>query len=390
MGRWRNRTVMGIIFFLMISALISGSRELYYLFFVAVLFRLVMHLILVHNYKNLFIIFYSSANKIETGEHVNVEYKVSNTSFLPIPHAKIEFFVSEKFDVGSSLKEIAYFKNYQMINFSKEIVCKYRGYYKLGKAKVEIYDPMLLSSREIVFDKEIDLIVRPKVHSVASFLKDTNDLHGTMKSHEKTEEDRTNIANIRPFERGDQLKNIHWKLTAKTGELQTKVFEQTLSARFFIVLNGSSSQFKDGMRFEDEEEMVSCCASYVKDALQNGVQTRLMMTDIHNTFIEVKDSSDFENVIESLTGFESNGELDFVSSLQQLMLQSGRQNTFYLITYSVDRTLLDFLDASHKRGFVFKLMVFRSKSSTGPELLSHIERSQLDIQFRERDVMKYE
>ncbi|GAU77846.1 DUF58 domain-containing protein [Fusibacter sp. 3D3] len=387
MKRASNVLIMVIMGFLLIFALMSGSRELYYLFFLSLIFRIAMSMILEHNFKNIFIIYYTSANVIEAGDNINMEYKVSNTSYLPIAHAKIEFFLSEKLNTESSLKEVAYFKNYQMINFSKAIKCPYRGYYKIGKVRVTLFDPMMLSTKIMAFDKEIDLTVHPKIWHMSEMPMDTRDLHGTLKSHEKTVEDRTNIINIRPFERGDQLKNIHWKLSAKLESFQTKEFEQTLSARFFIILNGSISQFKEGMSYQDEENMVSYCATYIKYALENNIQTKLMLTDKSDALIEGKDSNDFEKVIEALTGFESNGENDFVNRLQYLLNRNGHYNTYYLITYKASADLMDFLQHSQRQGFNFKVAVFKAKASTSPEILALIEKEHLDVTFVNREVI---
>lgn len=387
MKRVSNVLIMVVMFFLLLFALMSGSRELYYLFFLSLIFRASMSMILRHNFKNIFIMYYTNTNVIEAGDNINIEYKVSNTSYLPIPHAKIEFFLSEKLNTESSLKEIAYFKNYQMINFSKEIKCQYRGYYKIGKVRVTLFDPMMLSSKVIAFDKEIDLTVHPKIWPMHELPMDTRDIHGTLKSHQKTVDDRTNIINIRPFERGDSLKNIHWKLSAKLDSIQTKEFEQTLSARFFIILDGSISQFKEGMTYNDEENMVSYCASYVKYALENNIQTKLMLTDKSGTLMEGKDSNDFEKVLEALTGFESNGENDFVNHLQHFLNRNGNFNTCYLITYKMSPELLAFLQRSLKEGLTFKVAIFKAKASTAPSVLELIENAHLDVTFVDKEVI---
>lgn len=387
MRKLPNVLVMIIMSFLLIFALMSGSRELYFLFFLSLIFRISMTIIIQHNFKNLFIMYYTNASVIESGDTINIEYKVSNTSYMPISHAKIEFFLSEKLNTESSLQEVAYFKSYQMINFSKDIKCLYRGYYKIGKVRVTLFDPMMLASREIAFDKEIDLTVHPKIWPIHKLPLDTKDLHGTLKSHEKTAEDRTNIINIRPFERGDQLKNIHWKLSAKLGEIQTKEFEQTLSVRFFMVLDGSLSQFKDGMTYADEENMVSYCASYVKYALENNIHTKLMITDSKELLIEGKDSGDFPKVLETLTGFESDGESDLVNRLQLLLNLNGHYNTYYLVTYRISPDLLSFLDRSGRNGYKFKVAVFKARASMSPDLLTLIEKAHLDVTFVEKEVM---
>lgn len=211
-----------LLVFLLIVATLSGGKSIYNFLFTAAIMWFGMRFILSHNARNLYILYYAGDKVIESGDMVKIEYKISNTSFIPIMHAVIDFKLDPKIDSESKLKEIAYFGNYENRNYSKEMLCKYRGYYKVGQVVVEINDPLLLSKRVINFNKEMNLTVHPRVVPITSDMFDSRDLFGTLKSNVRTLEDRTNIVNIRPYNYGDQLKNIHWKVSAKKTNFKRK------------------------------------------------------------------------------------------------------------------------------------------------------------------------
>jgi len=335
-----------IMAFLLVVAMLSGGKTLYYFLFSASLIWLGKVFILRHSERNLFIRYYTSDNIIQSGESINIEYKISNTSLIPILHAVIDFKLDKKLDTESSLKEIAYFGNFDRLNFSKDIVCKYRGYYKVGQVTVEIYDPLMLDKRIINFNKEIDITVYPKVVQLRQKILQTKDLYGTLKSNARTMEDHTNLINIRPYVAGDQLKNIHWKLSAKRDDLQTKEFEQTVSTKLLILVDGS---FVKEPNLDREESMVSFVISLIKEILDDNIQLKVLLNNQIGTVMEGKSSVDFHTFIETFTSFDCNSDVAFAPFVNHQISDSRREqssinNTLVLITQCVTKEFIESLN----------------------------------------------
>jgi Uncharacterized conserved protein (some members contain a von Willebrand factor type A (vWA) domain) len=350
-----KRTLSVLLAFLLIVAVLSGGKTLYYFLFTTGIIWIGMILMLNHNERNLYILYYTSDNTVQSGDAINIDYKISNTSFVPILHAVIEFKLDKKMDTESSLKEIAYFGNYHRINFSKDIVCKYRGYYKVGKVKVELYDPLLLGKRLIDFNKEIDITVQPKVVPIRQKLLQSQDFYGTLKSNQHTLEDRTNIINIRPYIPGDQLKNIHWKVSAKKDALQTKEFEQTVSTKLMVLLDGSKPVNLD---LDREEKMVSFVASLVKMILDDQIDMKLIVNDNTATVIDGGKASDFYIFLDQLTNFECLSDVPFEAFVHKFQ-QSENTRTdqeLILVTQELDKACIESLSLLTQKINVFTFM----------------------------------
>ena len=95
------------LIFLFVFAVLSGGKTLYF-FLIAISFLWIsMWLILKHNERNLYILYYTSDKAIHSGEAVNIDYKITNTSAVPIFHSVIDFKLDKRMNTDASLKEIA-------------------------------------------------------------------------------------------------------------------------------------------------------------------------------------------------------------------------------------------------------------------------------------------
>ncbi|HAS72822.1 MAG TPA: hypothetical protein DCS67_01600 [Clostridiales bacterium UBA8960] len=362
------------------AAVLSGGKTLYYFLFTAVIVLIGMAIMVEYNERNLYIFYLTSENAIHSGDKININYKITNTSVVPIFHTIIDFKLDKKMNTEANLREIAYFGNFDRINFSKEIICKYRGYYKVGQVRVEIFDPLMLYRRVINFNKEIDITVYPQVVPIKQKLIQSQDFFGTLKASRRTIEDRTNIINIRPYIPGDQLKNIHWKLSAKRDELHTKEFEQTVSNKLFIMVNGQNEVNID---LDREELMVSFVLSLMKEVLDEDIKTKVLLNDGHSTVIEGSSKSDFQGFLETLTSFECISDLEFSSFVNnhitdQYIDESRVQNSIILVMQTIDQS---FLDGINTRGQTINIFTFTPKTADAREFVLRNESKVLRFHY---------
>lgn len=164
------------------------------------------------------------------------------------------------------------------------------------------------------------------------------------------------------------MKNIHWKLSAKRDELQTKEFEQTVSNKLFIMINGQTEPEAD---LDREELMVSFVLSLIKDVLNDDVKTKLIMNDGHSTVIEGGTRSDFQGFMESMTSFECTGDLEFSSFVNKHLTESTidetvAHNAVILVTQTVSSA---FFDAVNTHGQMLNVFTFSPKTAEAKEVI---------------------
>lgn len=78
------------------------------------------------------------------------------------------------------------------------------------------------------------------------------------------------LRRIRPYEPGEDIRAVHWPLTARTGQLMVREHQETSARRLnLVILNGSASG-------EPLEMAVSAAASLIELALREGLAVRLV------------------------------------------------------------------------------------------------------------------
>src|SRR5439155_1344974 len=90
-------------------------------------------------------------------------------------------------------------------------------------------------------------------------------------------EERERFAGVRPYEPGDPLNRIHWRLTAHAGELQTKLFEPTRSADVLLALDLAMGEpFWDAVFPEIAEDTIGWATFLARRAISLGWRVGLV------------------------------------------------------------------------------------------------------------------
>jgi uncharacterized protein (DUF58 family) len=117
------------------------------------------------------------------------------------------------------------------------IICAMRGYYQVGPTLLETGDLFGLHRRHRVVAKPIYMLVLPKIIPLPKYDFSSQRPIGEINSAHRLFEDPTRNAGVRPYQVGDPLQRVHWRATARTGELMCRVFEPTTLAGATILVD---------------------------------------------------------------------------------------------------------------------------------------------------------
>jgi uncharacterized protein (DUF58 family) len=161
---------------------------------------------------------------------------------------------------------------------SYTVGCRTRGRYFIGPLVAHVSDPFDLSRRRIEFPGRQELVVYPEVED----LRSPRDLIGGVGSGESTARQlfRTGdeFYTMRHYEIGDDLRRIHWRSTARTGELMIRQDEAARRAMAVLFLDTRVRSL--GGRAEAFERGVSAAASVGALYIQAGFGVRLATPDL--------------------------------------------------------------------------------------------------------------
>jgi uncharacterized protein (DUF58 family) len=118
-----------------------------------------------------------------------------------------------------------------------QIEFKVRGYYQVGPLVLESGDLFGLHRRYRVGTAPHFVLVYPKVVPLQGYDLASRRPIGEVRLTHRLYEDPTRIAGVRAYEQGDSLNRIHWRATARTGLLHSKVYEPSTIAGATILLD---------------------------------------------------------------------------------------------------------------------------------------------------------
>jgi len=140
-----------------------------------------------------------------------------------------------------------------------------RGVITVGPATTVRSDPIGLLRREHAFEDAHEVYVHPRTATVPSTSAGLiRDLEGNP-TRRLVDADMSFHA-IREYAPGDSQRQIHWKSTAKTGQLMVRQYEESRRSRMAVVLAIAETEYADADEFE---LAVSCAASVALRAVRD-------------------------------------------------------------------------------------------------------------------------
>src|SRR6185295_18493305 len=174
----------------------------------------------------------------EIGDNVAVVVTLKNTGRWPVAWVLLEdllprdalMFDPPRLKVNGRRVELTMLRATGRKTMLYQLTPTRRGYYQLGPLVLETGDLFGLHRRYRVLTEPQFLMVLPKVMPLAGYEVSSKRPIGEVKMSYRLYEDPTRISGVRAYERGDPLNRVHWRATARTGVLHSKVYEPSTVA----------------------------------------------------------------------------------------------------------------------------------------------------------------
>jgi uncharacterized protein (DUF58 family) len=186
----------------------------------------------------------------EIGESAEVVVTLRNQGVIPILWVLVEDLLPEqalrrptRLTVKGKRLQVANMRPRQTKTIKYRVIFEMRGYYPLGPTVLETGDVFGLHRRHRVIGNPVYIMVYPKILPLPKYDFSSRRPIGEVRLQNRLFEDPTRTAGVRPYMAGDPLSRIHWRATARTGQLHSRIFEPTSLAGATILVDFHSAGY---------------------------------------------------------------------------------------------------------------------------------------------------
>lgn len=148
-----------------------------------------------------------------------------------------------------------------------------RGRVPVGPVALYRADPLGLAATRVIQGAGADLWVYPRTRPTRALPSGTSHAY-TGASGDGPRHGSVDFHSLREYVVGDELRHLHWKSTARTGQLMVREFVDLRCPRLTVLLETRADRV-DAAAFE---EIVEVAASLVRASTARGLPTRLLTT----------------------------------------------------------------------------------------------------------------
>lgn len=313
-----NKQSAGILLiqlFWVVLALVSGATFFYFVSYAWLLLVLSSLLIIRINTRQIISQFEIEKNELSAGQSIGIRYRVVNNSLLPAFHVKIYPVISKSFGYEQFDSDRHGFDSYEAKVIDRKLVCERRGFYTLGEVAFEISDPLGMVTSYFSKTKPIEIVVRPRIFPVEEEQLRPLEHYGSKGMSLRHLSDRSSIKSVRPYREGDQLRDVHWKITAKTGKLSIKEYTQSVSHKIYLLIDGNHNAYEAEPLLADQA--MDLAASLCYQWLSKGVPIQVIFSDDGRSNFSGRNLSAFGKAMDYFTAFNPSGFIAFEDFLEK-------------------------------------------------------------------------
>jgi len=215
------------------------------------------------------------------GDEIDLVIRIANRKPLPLVALLVRDIVPANLEIidhdrrldtegRQVINRMTSLRWYESIVWRYRLRCLARGAYRLGPAQLEGGDPFGFYRSVLDIPAHTSLIVYPRLLPLDELGLPPRNPLGELRARQLIRDPLRTIG-VRDYHPEDPLKDVHWSATARTGTLQTRIYEATTSREVAIFLDlDSFERYWQGIDEEQVERLISAAATLAQAGLAEG------------------------------------------------------------------------------------------------------------------------
>jgi len=226
-----------------------------------------------------------------------------------------------------------------------------RGQFRIEPLAIRTADPFGFFEASASVGQGISVVVYPRLEPLPLWRLPAASLEGSHASPERTLQTTPLATSVRPYAPGDSMNRIHWKSTARHGEIQVKEFDLEQTADAWIVLDLERGIQAGQGEESTTEAAIRAAASIADKAIQEGRAVGMSVNANRTAFLPPdRGGRQHLKIMQLLAAVEADGRSPLVETLVQTVGRLRRGMTVVVITASLDPAWVRAISAMRHRG----------------------------------------
>lgn len=274
------RRIVYLIFLIGTGVLVSnkGGSAAYMLFYFAVMLPILAVFYTTYVYIR-FRISQDISHKVVKGEKVPYDLIIANEDILPYTNVALKFY-SKRVDVVSEegSKDFGQLSllPQEIKHVHANMYCKYRGTYPVGVKSVVVTDFMGLFSITYPMRSPVRLTATPRILPLKRLQIPLTEQDSKNQLFFSEQEQEILSADMRKYQTGDPTKWIHWKNSAKAGELLVRPPMPEELPEHMIFIDLTPVEGEELERLQKEDDIIEAAVAFAFDYCQKQIPVRIV------------------------------------------------------------------------------------------------------------------
>ena len=237
------------------------------------------------------------------GTKIDFSVLLKNRSILFYPLVEPYFYIADLFGADDSLlSDIITLAPREERRFEFDARFDHIGTYNAGLRRIRLQDLLGLFTYTIENEKQYTVSVIPQVYEIDKLPVSKNAASESQKMTVSNPTDSSDYAGVREYVIGDPIKNIHWKLSARTTGYMTKVFESYSNTGICSILDFHAPAYSSDEMMSAFDCIVETALSIGRYAIKEGLESEIRYYDKYGEKVQVSsyNQDDFGSMVENM------------------------------------------------------------------------------------------
>ena len=333
---------------LLIAAFSTGLEFLFYLVYLAIIVIGGSYIVTRLGLSDLEAGYAVSQLNGHVGDKIRVTYTLRNTSRIPKPW--LEVHNPTTLPGGLPGRAIPLGPTAER-SWLVRVPLVRRGHFRIEPLQIRTGDPFGFFEASASVGQGVAVVVYPRIESIPLWRLPAAYIEGSNASPERTLQTTPLATTVRPWAPGDSFNRIHWRATARHGEIQVKEFELEQTADAWIILDLERA-IQTGRGDESTVEAAVRVAASVADRAIRDNRAVGMTINAHRTTVLPADRGSRQHlkIMQLLAAVDGDGTSPLVETIVATAGRLRRGMTAILVTPSTDATWIRPIASLRARG----------------------------------------